>query len=70
MSNTIQKLNVMFPKHSDVKIACQIIANGTDQLTKMLSNEESEQFYKLSVKWMKSFEKYKEEVINEMIEEL
>lgn len=62
--------NVIYPQLEDIRIACQMIANGIDGLTPMLSKEETAQFQQLATKWMYGFRKHKKEVIDGMISEL
>lgn len=62
--------NVIYPQLEDIRIACQMIANGIDDLTPMLSKEETVQFQQLATKWMYGLRKHKKEVIDGMISEL
>jgi hypothetical protein len=62
--------NVIYPELEDMRMACKMIANGIDDLTPMLSKEETEHFKRLASKWMFNLRKHKEDVINGMIEEL
>lgn len=62
--------NVIYPQLEDIRIACQMIANGVDELTPMLSKEETVQFQQLATKWMCGLRKHKKEVIDGMISEL
>jgi hypothetical protein len=78
MSNEVQNgnfappmlANVIYPELEDIRMACRMITNGIDDLTPMLSKEETEQFKRLASKWMFNLRKHKEDVINGMIEEL
>ena len=63
-------VNVIYPQLEDIRIACRMIANNIDDLTPMLSKEETEQFKLLAHKWMFNLRKHKEDVINGMISEL
>jgi len=62
--------SVIYPELKDIRIACRMIANGIDDLTPMLSKEETEQFKSLATKWMFNLRKHQKEVINGMIDEL
>ncbi|MFA5433158.1 MAG: hypothetical protein WC319_09905 [Candidatus Paceibacterota bacterium] len=62
--------NVIYPELEDIRIACQMIANGIDDLTPMFSKEETEQFKRLASKWMFNLRKHKDDVIRGMINEL
>ena len=62
--------NVIYPQLEDIRIACQMIANGIDDLTPMLSKEETVQFQQLATKWMCGLRRHKKEVIDGMISEL
>lgn len=43
-------LNIIHPQLEDIRISCKIITNGIDNLTPMLSKEETEQFKRLADK--------------------
>ena len=62
--------NVIYPELEDMRKACQMIANGIDDLTPMLSKQETEQFKMLASKWMYGLRKHKKDVIDGMISEL
>ena len=62
--------NVIYPQLEDIRIACQMIANGIYDLTPMLSKEETVQFQQLATKWMYGLREHKKEVIDGMISEL
>lgn len=62
--------NVIYPQLEDIRIACQMIANGVDDLTPMLSKEETEQFKRLASNWMYGLRQHKKEVVESMINEV
>lgn len=63
-------IDLLYPTLNDIHACCRCIANGIDDLSPMLSKEETSQLKILCGKWMYNLRKHKEDTINGMIEEL
>lgn len=61
----------LYPEMSQMRDACFCVMRGTETLsTHILSDEENDILRKLTDKWIKEFDKYKNNLVDEMINEL
>lgn len=71
--STIGNTCIVIPidiKLEDMRMGCKMITDGIDDLTPILSREETDQFKQLAFKFMYNLQKHKNEVIEGMIKEL
>lgn len=61
----------LFPEMSQMREACFCVMRGTETLsTPILSDEENDILRKLSDKWIKEFDKYKNNLVDDITSEL
>lgn len=69
MTNSI--FTELYPSMSEMRDACYRVMRGTETLsTNILSEEENNTLRKLSEKWINEFDKYKDNLVDEMINEI
>ena len=65
-------MNILYPELLDMKTACETIFNGIERIhsEKFLTEEEEFKIVELCDKWIKGVDKHKNEVIQQLTEEV